>query len=193
MARILEAGLDEIAAVGWPHLSMAAVARRAKMSLGEVLLHVPTTSHLLARFADHVDRKAFAAVQEVDHSQSVKDRLFDLLMRRFDALQKHRAGVVALMNGVMSEPGTLAMLVTRLSRSMSTTLSAAGVESHGLRGLAQLAGLKAVYLSSLRAWKSDESPDMAKTMAALDRALGQAERAANMSLSGFMRRPEKKP
>jgi hypothetical protein len=39
-------------------------------------------------------------------------------------------------------------------------------------------GLSAVYLHGLRAWFRDDSPDKAKTMAALDRALGQADRLA---------------
>jgi ubiquinone biosynthesis protein COQ9 len=191
MTRILSAAMEEIAAVGWARLSMDAVAQRAKMNLGEVLLHVPTTSHMLARFADHVDRAALKDVGSVDHAQSVRDRLFDLLMRRFDALQKHRPGVVALMNGIMRQPVEAPMLAARLSRSMTTILAAAGVSAHGLRGMGQVVGLKAVYLSALRAWQKDESTDMAKTMAALDRALGYAERAANMSVSSLMRRAPK--
>lgn len=188
MTRILTAAMQETAAVGWAHLSMEAVAKRAKMKLGEVLLHAPTTAHLLARFADHVDKVALSSVDGVDASQSVKDRLFDLLMRRFDALQPHRAGVVALMTAVAKEPGEGAMLLARLSRSMSATLSAAGVSPHGLKGMVQIMGLKAVYLSALRAWKTDESADMAKTMAALDKGLGVAEQAANFSLGGLMKR-----
>jgi ubiquinone biosynthesis protein COQ9 len=191
MTRILSAAMEEIAAVGWARLSMDAVAQRAKLSLSEVLLHVPTTSHLLARFADHVDRTALKDVNTVDHTQSVRDRLFDLLMRRFDALQKHRPGVVALVNGIMRQPVEAPMLAARLSRSMTTTLAAAGVSTHGLRGMGQVMGLKAVYLSALRAWQKDESTDMAKTMAALDRALGYAERAANVSVSNLMRRAPK--
>ncbi len=196
MARILDAALHEVAAKGWQHLSLEAVARRAEMSLGDVLIHVPTTAHILARFADHLDRAALSNVKDVDHSQSVRDRLFDLLMRRFDALQAHRAGVVALMTGVMREPGDLAMLMARLSRSMTATLSAAGLAPYGLRGLAQIMGLKAVYLSALRVWQKDESADMAKVMAALDRSLGYAERAAQFSLSRFAQSraaPEKAP
>lgn len=188
LRRILSAAMDETAAVGWRHLSLEAVAKRARMKLGEVLAHTPTKAHLLARFADHIDTVALSSVDAVDHAQSVKDRLFDLLMRRFDELQKHRNGVVALMKGVTRDPGEAAMLLARLSRSMTATLSAAGLSPHGLMGCAQMMGLKAVYLSALRAWQTDESTDMAKIMAALDKALGLAERAANfVSMRGRKR------
>lgn len=188
LTHILAAAMAEAAAVGWAHVSFEAVATRAGLNLGEVLLHVPTKAHLLARFADHIDSVALSSVRAIDHTQSVKDRLFDLLMRRFDALQKHRDGVKALMTAVTREPGEAAMLLARLSRSMSATLSAAGVSVHGVMGVAQTEGLKAVYIAALRAWRTDDSEDMAKTMAALDKGLGFAERAA-----GFMKgRREKK-
>ena len=191
MVSILSAAMEEAAAVGWAHLSFEAVATRAGMKLGDVLAHVPTQAHLLARVADHVDRTALLGVSGVDHTQSVKDRLFDLLMRRFDVLQRHRAGILALMAGVARDPGEGLMLLGRLSRSMAVTLTAAGVSPHGLKGMAHVTGLKAVYLAGLRTWQKDESSDMAKTMAALDKALGYAERAANFSLSNLKMRRDK--
>ncbi|MDX2142101.1 MAG: hypothetical protein SFV19_01990 [Rhodospirillaceae bacterium] len=181
LTRIVGAAMSEAAAVGWAHLSLEGVAVRAKMKLGDVLRHVPTKAHLLARFADHVDRAALGAVASVDHSQSVKDRLFDLLMKRIDALQVHRDGVRAVMTGAARDPGEGAMLLGRLARSMESTLAAAGLSPHGLTGMMQVMGLKAAYLSALRVWRSDDSTDMAKTMAALDKALGYAERAAKFA------------
>jgi hypothetical protein len=47
-------------------------------------------------------------------------------------------------------------------------------------------GLAAVYLSTLYAWLNDDSPDNSRTLAALDRALKQAEFCAR-SLPGFSR------
>ncbi|MBL8643272.1 MAG: hypothetical protein JNK21_05015 [Rhodospirillaceae bacterium] len=181
LERIIAAAMDEAAAVGWAHLSFEAVAARAKLTLGQVLLHTPTKGHLLARFADEIDRTALSSVASIDHTQTVKDRLFDLLMRRFDALQAYRPGVLAVMTGLQRDPPTAAMLLARLSRSMSATLAAAGVACNGLMGLGQMMGLKAVYLSALRAWRTDDSTDMARTMAALDKALGFAERAASFA------------
>jgi hypothetical protein len=46
----------------------------------------------------------------------------------------------------------------------------------------QVLGLKAAYLSAWRVWRVDDSDDMAKTMAALDKALAYAERAAKFAL-----------
>ncbi len=179
ISRILSAAMDEAAATGWAQVSFQAIAHRSGLKLGEVLLHTPTKAYILARFADAIDRAALSDVNEIDDTQTVKDRLFDLMMRRFDALQKYRAGVLALMTGLSRDPGEGVMVMGRLSRSMGATLAAAGVAAHGLSGLAQTEGLKAVYLAALRAWRNDDSEDMAKTMSALDKALGYAEKAAS--------------
>ncbi len=40
----------------------------------------------------------------LDPSQSVRDRLFDLIMRRFEAMEPHRAAVIALEQGQDRDP-----------------------------------------------------------------------------------------
>lgn len=57
-------------------------------------------------------------------------------------------------------------------------LEAAGVSTQGLWGEARVRGLVAVWLWTVRAWRSDETEDLSATMAALDVALRRAEQAA---------------
>ena len=57
-------------------------------------------------------------------------------------------------------------------------LEIANIKTTGIVGALRVKGLAAVWLATLRAWRHDESPDMAATMAALDRNLGHAERVA---------------
>lgn len=66
-----------------------------------------------------------------------------------------------------------------LCRSMTWMMEAAGIETLGLRGALKVAGLTGVYLKVLKTWTEDDSPDLAKTMAALDKDLGRAESFAN--------------
>jgi hypothetical protein len=64
---------------------------------------------------------------------------------------------------------------------MTWMLEAAGMETGGLRGAARVAGLSLVYIKGLYSWKNDESPDLAKTMATLDKDLSRAEQLASMA------------
>lgn len=178
--RIIDAALDEAVAVGWRNVAMSAVADRAGLPLGGVLMQVPTRAHLVARFLDRIDARMLAEVRSVDVGDSVRDRLFDIAMRRFDALNASRDGARALLTGLRFDPPPLAAAACRADRSAAAMLAAAGVSPDGLMGCARVQGLKAVLLYAARAWIDDDSADLAKTMAALDRALARAERLAGV-------------
>lgn len=49
-----------------------------------------------------------------------------------------------------------------------------------IKGAIRLKGLLAIYLAGLRAFATDESEDLSKTMAEIDKRLGQAERVSGM-------------
>jgi hypothetical protein len=63
---------------------------------------------------------------------------------------------------------------------MGTMLDLADLKPEGLREAMAYTGLMAVYYRALCVWRHDETADMAKTMAALDRALKQAESVAEI-------------
>jgi len=56
---------------------------------------------------------------------------------------------------------------------MTWMMEAAHIDTHGARGAARIVGLTGAYLYALKAWMGDDSADLSKTMAALDRALTQ--------------------
>ena len=62
---------------------------------------------------------------------------------------------------------------------MTWMLEAAGLQTTGLKGAVRVAGLSGLYIKTLWVWRDDDSPDMAKTMAALDKNLTRAERMAS--------------
>ena len=63
----------------------------------------------------------------------------------------------------------------RLLRSMSWSLEAAGVGSVGPAGRLRVKGLAAIYAGAVCVWLRDDSPDLGRTMAHLDRSLRRAE------------------
>jgi ubiquinone biosynthesis protein COQ9 len=172
---LIAAAFQMAAAQGWRRVSVAAAARAAELPLAQARERFPGRAALLLRFGRLADQSALAEVQLLG---SVRDRLFDLLMRRIDMLQAHRAGVLALLRALPSEPPTALLLVLATRRSMRWMLDAAGVGARGIRGELRVKGLMAVWLWTMRAWQADDSEDLAATMAALDTALRRAEQAA---------------
>jgi hypothetical protein len=172
---LITASFELAACDGWRAVTVGAAARRAELPLERARARFCGRDAILLRFGRLADQ---AALADAAADGSTRERLFDILMRRFDALQTHRDGVRALLRALPADPPTAVLLALATHGSMGWMLEGAGVSSAGLRGVLRAKGLTAVWLFALRAWDSDASPDLAATMAALDRALAQAERVA---------------
>ncbi len=110
-----------------------------------------------------------------------RERLFDVLMRRLEAMAPHRDAVRSLMRSARRNP-PLALALNRLAvRSQQWMLTAAGINASGPRGMVRAQGLALLFASVLREWTRDEDAGLARTMAALDRALARGQR-----FSGFL-------
>ena len=161
---------------GWRNVTVAAAARAAGVTLVEARARFPSRPDILLRFGRLADQ---AALLDAPSEGPARDRLFDLLMRRFDVHQTHRAGVKAVLRSLPTDPATALLLTLATRRSMRWMLQAAGISATGVRGEAQVQGLMAVWIHATRAWERDQSDDLSGTMAAIDTALGRAEQIAS--------------
>ncbi len=174
-AALVTAVLAQAGERGWRMVSVVEAARTADLDLGRARQRFPSKLVALMRFGTIADQ---AALSGATLAGPVKDRLFDMIMRRFDVLQAHRAGVLAVLDAAQMDPA-LALFLGRLSaRSMSWMLEGAGISAAGLRGRLRAQGLLAVWLWAVRAWRDDESVDLAATMTATDTALDRAGQVA---------------
>jgi hypothetical protein len=170
---LVAAAFEQASLTGWRGLSIVDAARAADLPLDRARARCPGPAAVLMRFGLMADQTALA--QPVTEPLP-RDRLFDLLMHRFDVLQQHRPGMLALLRYLPTDPALALALSAATGRSMAWMLEAAGVSAAGLTGRLRTAGLVGVWLYALRAWRDDDSVDLATTMSALDKALDQAEK-----------------
>lgn len=181
--RIVECAMALAAEQGWRHTGLGDIAAAADVSLAELHTHFGSKTAILAAFVDQIDGAVLAgvtpqdSVDEEGEGESVRDRLFDVLMRRFDALKPHKDAIRRISRDLARDPLAMICFLPHQARSLAWMLESAGVSSAGVRGRLRARGLGLVYLSALRAWFRDDTEDMSATMAALDRALGQADAA----------------
>jgi AcrR family transcriptional regulator len=171
---LIAAAFDLAARKGWGRMSIAAAAREAGLKLDQARLRFPGKPALLIRFGRMADQAALASAAT---EGAPRDRLFDLLMHRFDVLQQNRAGVLALLSALPAEPPTALLLGLATRRSMKWMLEAAGISTSRVLGRLRINAAVAIWLWTLRAWREDKTEDLAHTMAALDKALTRAEQA----------------
>jgi AcrR family transcriptional regulator len=174
--RIIDATMALIAAGGWRNVSLAAVAEETGLTILQVYQVFPSRTAILCGFFRRIDEAALAAPVEAETGERPRDRMFDLLMRRFDALQPYRAPLTALRRDLPFDPLSALAAAAALLCSMRLTLETAGISSDGIGGVIAVKLVAAAYLFASQTWARDESPDLAPTMAALDRRLRGIER-----------------
>jgi len=178
--RIIDAAMRLIAQQGWRRLSLAAVAAEADIPILSLYRAFPSKPAILRGFSRRIDEAVLAAPLDgdaaADADERPRDRVFDLLMRRFDALRPYRAALEVLGRELPSDPIAALGAGAGLLRSIAWTLEAAGISTIGLGGIVAVKLTAAAYLVTSRGWLRDETPDLAPTMAALDRRLRGIER-----------------
>jgi hypothetical protein len=109
-----------------------------------------------------------------------RERLFDVLMRRLETMAPHREAVRSVLRSAMRNPPLAVALNGIAVRSQQWMLTAAGINASGPRGMMRAQGLAMLFGSVLRPWTRDDEPGLARTMAALDRALARGQRFAGL-------------
>jgi AcrR family transcriptional regulator len=171
--RLIDAALALAARQGWRRTGLAEIAAEAGLGLAEAYALHRSKAGILAAFRRRIDAEVLAGAG-ADAEDPRRDRLFDTLMRRFEALKPHKAAVRAILRDSIGHPGAL-LGAAALRRSMRWMLEAAGISTSGCRGRLLVHGVLALYGSVMRVFLTDESADLAATMAALDRGLKRGE------------------
>lgn len=177
--KVIDTALRLAASRGWARTGLGDIARGARISLAELHTRFPTRHDILVALGRQIDAEVLENItQSGDPEDSPRDRLFEVMMERFDALNEHREGILAILRAFKRDPAQALISMPYLCASMHWMLEAAGISTSGKRGAVKVLGLTALYVGVVRAWVRDDTPDLAKTMAALDRALERAERYA---------------
>lgn len=171
--KIIDAAMKLAAERPWSEVSLREIAQAAGLTMADMKKEVSSKAHIFGLFTSAVDKAVLAQAGEMDPAQSPRDNLFETIMNRFDAMQPYKAAIKSILKVPTADP----RLAQRLLSSQSWMLEASGISSYGPLGGIKTVGLASVYLQVARIWLDDDDPDMAKTMAALDRRLRRGERS----------------
>jgi AcrR family transcriptional regulator len=178
---IIAAAMGLAAERAWRDIPLAEIAAAAGLGLIELYRLFPSKLAILDGLARQVDAAVLAA--PVDAEDRPRDRLFDVLMRRFDALLPSRAALKRIAQDMRRLQLDALPAGLALPRSMAWMLEAAGIPADGWRGAVRARVLSLAYLAAFRVFLDDDSADLTRTMAALDRALRRAEPLLALSVA----------
>lgn len=175
---------EVIAETGWRRFSFSELAERTDLSLSDIRKVFSGRSAILDRLSATLDESMLAIDRGELDDLPPRDRVFELIMRRLEAMAPFRPGLLRLMKEARQEPELLLATACRLDRSIAWLQDAAGLRADGLRARLQRRLLTAVYLRTLSVWSSDDGADLAKTMASLDKQLRRIKGFAGLADAG---------
>jgi len=174
--KIIAAFLTLLADKPIERIGLAEIAEASGVSLAQLRGEFPSTLAILAAHIKSIDRAVLSEDFGDVEEEPARERLFDVLMRRIEIFAPHREAVRSLMRSARRNPPLALALNSLAVRSQQWMLTAAGIGASGPRGMIRAQGLAALFGGVLRTWIHDDDPGLARTMAALDRALARGQR-----------------
>jgi AcrR family transcriptional regulator len=182
-ARIVDALLALAAERAFEDISLSDIAGKAGVTLADFRDAFPSKGAVLAAFTRRIDRIVLEKRSDDLAGEAPKERLFDVLMRRLDAMAPYKEGLRGISRWLRREPMAALAVNQLVVNSMRFMLEAAGIESEGTVGALKLQGLAFAWARVLDVWFDDDEADLPKTMAALDRELRRGERLVSRAES----------
>jgi AcrR family transcriptional regulator len=188
--KIIAAFLGLLAEKRIEQIGLAEIAETAGVTLAQLRGEFPSALAILAAHIKAIDRAVLAEDFSDMDEEPPRERLFDVLMRRLELLMPHREAIRSLVRSATRNPPLAVALNGLAVRSQQWMLTAAGISASGPGGTVRAQGLALLFASVLRTWINDDDQGLARTMAALDRALARGQRFAGL-LDDLCRMPSR--
>jgi len=155
----------------WTQISLRDIAVKAEVPFAELYARADGKGAVLTHLATRFDRAALATASAPTgvtptserRDAALHDRLFDAAMARIEAMEPHRAALIAI-----SRCESVLVSALRFPKTARAILEAAGVDA----APARLTAMTAVWARTLQVWRDDEGA-LNRTMAELDKRLKQ--------------------
>jgi ubiquinone biosynthesis protein COQ9 len=171
--RLADAALRLLAKKPWRELSLAAVAKAAKIPVAELQTLAPAKPALPALILQRLGAETAARYKHDRGAQTLRDRMFDVAMTWFDVLAPHKPAMRALYEGLRNDPLLLLGERGAFLSAAEWLMTLAEADNGGATTL-RAAGFAAALMRAVPVWLTDDS-DLTKTMARLDGDLRRGE------------------
>ena len=159
----------------WNDIEVGDIAREAGLSLAELRDLFPSKGAVLGGLSRIIDR----AVLEADTSdlaeEPARERLFDVLMRRLDAMTPYKPALRRIAFALRGDVLSMLALNGVALNSHRYMLAAAGIDTEGPLGRLKIQGTVIAFSRTVEVWLDDDDPALARTMAKLDREIRRGE------------------
>ena len=173
---VVETALALVEVRGWDHVTLEDIATEGGHSEKAVKALFDDIWDILIYVLQDIADKTKAEVAEY-LTDDWRENAMEILMTRFDLAQDHRAAFKRLPRDLAKHPRTVRRLARRFYDTMRDMMLLAGFPAEDINP-ATISAFGLMYISVVDTWSKDDTPDMSRTMAAIDKRLGYFERVA---------------
>ncbi|MGE8125475.1 TetR/AcrR family transcriptional regulator [Methylobacterium sp. NPDC080182] len=160
----------------WNDIEVSDIAREAGLTLAELRDLFPSKGAVLGGLTRIIDRKVLEGDLTGLEEEPTRERLFDVLMRRLDAMEPYKPALRRIAYALRGEPLSMLALNGVMLNSHRYMLAAAGIDTEGSLGQLKLQGVVIAFARVTQVWLDDDDPALARTMARLDKEIRNGER-----------------
>ncbi|MDP4006772.1 TetR/AcrR family transcriptional regulator [Methylobacterium sp. NEAU K] len=160
----------------WNDIEISDIAREAGLTLAELRDLFPSKGAVLGGLTRIIDRKVLEGDSSGLEEEPTRERLFDVLMRRLDAMTPYKPALRRIAYALRGEPLSMLALNNVMLNSHRYMLAAAGIDTEGPLGQLKLQGVVIAFARVTQVWLDDDDLALARTMARLDKEIRNGER-----------------
>jgi AcrR family transcriptional regulator len=179
--RAIDALMALAAEKPYREIGLAEIGERAGLSLADLRDLFPSKGAILGGFSRRIDRAVLDGTDASLAEETARERVLDIMMRRFDALKPYREALRSIGRGLRGDPLSIAAMHQVAVNSQRFMLAAAGIDVTDALGTLKLQGAVAVFGRTFETFLDDEEEDLARTMARLDKELDKGERVLRLA------------
>ena len=174
--KYIKKGFDLINDIGWEEFSLEKLSTKEKIPINDLKVFFKCKNSIVDKFSRMIDKNIESKLRIDDFKDSSKkDILFELIMMRFDEMEDFKGSLVKILDVSKNKPLLISIITKNVMNTMDFFLELSNSYNNYAFDILKKNFLFIIYSISFKTWLSDDTEDLSKTMAELDKLLSTAE------------------
>ena len=174
--KYIKKGFDLINDIGWEEFSLEKLSTKEKIPINDLKVFFKCKNSIVDKFSRMIDKNIESKLRIEDFKDSSKkDILFELIMMRFDEMEGFKGSLVKILDVSKNKPLLISIITKNVMNTMDFFLELSNSYNNYAFDFLKKNFLFIIYSITFKTWLSDDTEDLSKTMAELDKLLSTAE------------------
>ena len=174
--KYIKKGFDLINDIGWEEFSLEKLSTKEKIPINDLKVFFKCKNSIVDKFSRMIDKNIESKLRIDDFkNSSKKDILFELIMMRFDEMEGFKGSLVKILDVSKNKPLLISIITKNVMNTMDFFLELSNSYNNYAFDFLKKNFLFFIYSITFKTWLSDDTEDLSKTMAELDKLLSTAE------------------